>query len=82
MDDAILHLEDDGLGSCEILLSVLQFVSCCPFEDRAYLQEVSRYVGLSLDKDSLYKGMLDLDGFQLVDKALYICQKFSEFNDR
>ena len=75
-------LDDDRLGSSELLLSALQFVSYCPFEDRSYLMDASRYASLSLEKGSLYKDMLDLDGFQLVDKALYICQKFSEYSDR
>jgi len=74
--------DDDGLGPSELLLSALQFVGYCPFEDSSYLMDTSRYAGLSLEKGSLYKDMLDLHGFQLVDKALYICQKFSEYSDR
>ncbi len=74
--------DDDGLGPSELLLSALQFVGYCPFEDSSYLMDASRYAGLSLEKGSLYKDMLDLHGFQLVDKALYICQKFSEYSDR
>lgn len=74
--------DDDGLGPSELLLSALQFVGYCPFEDSSYLTDASRYAGLSLEKGSLYKDMLDLHGFQLVDKALYICQKFSEYSDR
>lgn len=74
--------DDDGLGPSELLLSALQYVGYCPFEDSSYLMDASRYAGLSLEKGSLYKDMLDLHGFQLVDKALYICQKFSEYSDR
>lgn len=63
---------------CERLVAAMQYCAFIP-DEPSFSNAV---IVTLLEKGVLYKGMIDLSEFSLIDQCFYISQKFSEFGER
>lgn len=69
---------DETPDSCVQLVALLEYVIQSSLHD---VLSAESMVCL-LEKGSLYRGYMSLDDLSLVEKILYILQKFGEYNER
>jgi hypothetical protein len=74
IDDVFIGDPDD----CERLVAALQYSAFIPLD----LKFSNSVIITLLEKGVLYRGMIDLKDFSLLDQCYYINQKFSEFHER
>ena len=63
---------------CEKIVTLFEYISSYSFQ----INDLYDHLNCCIEKGSLYRGMVSLCEFDLIEKLLYLCEKFSEYNNR